>query len=291
MTILTTPEEAAAFFASAVGGESATLACDLPAGLRVSKPYSRQVRLRASGYRITGLDLRGSQNFYMFGGTVVAPGGTYGFATQGYAVWMVNTVNPVLSSVRFTGAHKGIVTSNVDGGTISGCTFEALAADGMILSQTRGMRIVNNRFRNFVPRLTKCNVGGTVTEGLSQRACLDLGGAWTDGDHPDGIQFRNGSHDLFIQGNTLEGDMQAIPQMDSPSDAPCDRVIIDRNTVRTTMAHTITLGRSTGSRITNNIIAPADGGKTLIRAPAGTFMCGNTITPLLVNSPGLLPCE
>lgn len=239
----------------------------------VANRYSGRVTIDAAKASVKGLRLTG-ENITWLGGVLVAPDGMDGFAAKGYAV-SIHGANIRLAHALVTDAKKGVVVDQARNITIEQVKFWRMREDGIIASRLVNASFDDNVFSEFRPRPTRCDVGGVITEGLPKRDCA---GIWTDGNHADGIQLRNGVINARIRRNSVFGDFQgAIGQYDTTGDAPLERVLIEGNSARVTGFNSYTLGNCIGCRIERN---RAWKGNPLRRVPVRPGMattCGNEI--------------
>lgn len=273
MSLTATCATIAAMLASAQGGEVITLngSCG---SITVARQYARQVTINGAGSSVAGLVVTGG-NIRWRGGKLSAKHGIHGQAGNGYGVLIhKGAANVQLEAVTITAAKKGIVIDQARNISIVDSRFVMLGEDGMIVSRVNGLTVARNQFGQTIGKPTECLVNGETRLGLSKRNCA---GAWKDGYHADALQMRNGVVNARISENLVEGKTQGITQMDTTGDAPLERVIIDRNIVRTDNYHHITLGNCIGCTISNNQVKRATGSqiKAIIR-PGTARRCGNS---------------
>lgn len=265
----------AAVLASAPGGSIVTLAGDCPA-IVVTRTYAPPITVRAAGATVRGLVINGGGVVWQ-GGILRASGGEEGLAGKGYGALVRLGRGVVFDGVTFTDAKKALVISKASGVTVKNSKFVGVREDGIIASTSTGLNITRNEFRDFRPRPPQCRLG-MATEPLKRRECSARGGEWTDGDHPDAVQIRNGIEDAVISFNRIDGTMQGIGQMEATTDLPLKRVRIEGNRIRNTYPHSITLGSCDGCSVVDNDVARVGGGKTVLRFQEGmTASCGNAV--------------
>lgn len=272
MSIAATGATIDAILASAHGGEVISLKGEC-ARITIDRAYPKRVTINAGRSTVAGLFITGS-NVRWRGGTLRAAGGAYGVAQAGYAAQVHRGASHIrLDSVLVTAAKKGVVVDEASDIAIKRSRFWRLGEDGIIASRTAGLTIADNHFSETQGKPTQCVTGGVTTYGVAKRDCK---GVWTDGTHPDAIQMRDGVTDAQIYGNLVEGNTQGITQMDTPGDAPLERVHVYDNVVRTDNYHHITLTRCAECSIRNNRVERAAGSqkKAVIRA-GEALRCGN----------------
>lgn len=274
MTITATCATLAAILASAQGGEVISLTNQNCPTITISKAYTKQVTINAGGSSVAGLVITG-KNVRWRSGMITALGGAFASSTPGYGVRIYNgAANIRFDGVTVTAAKKGVVLDLASGVVFADSRFVLLGEDGIIASRVNGLTVARTRFAQTIGKPSECNVAGVVTLGVPSRDCL---GVWKDGYHADAIQMRNGVVNARIYDNLVEGPTQGITQMDTTGDAPLERVIVERNIVRTSNYHPITLGANCiGCRIMNNRVERAVGSqiKAVIRQGAAV-RCGN----------------
>lgn len=276
--ITATPASLPAALIVAQPGDKIVLAAgDYPTIVIKARVYAPVLAIDARKARVAGINIDGAGGVTWTGGEISAPGGANGFAAAGYGVRLADAHKVALRNAIITGAKKGLVIDGGSGITVQNVTFTGLREDGIIASRASSVTITSNRFADFRPKPTTCLLASEVSYGLPARDCAARGGAWSDGDHADAVQIRNGMISVRITKNVINGPMQGIGQMDATSDAPLSRVSIADNQVATGAYHSITLGACTGCSITGNAIANlTPGRKSPIRAQPGTKVCGNT---------------
>lgn len=261
--------------ASAQGGEVISFKGNCPT-VTITKAYSKQVTVNAGGSSVAGLRISGAANVRWRSGLITAPEGIHGFAAGGYGI----QVNGGARNIRFdavtvTAAKKGVVLDTASNIIFADSKFTLLGEDGIIASRVAGLTVARSRFWGTIGKPQECLAAdGTITYGMTRSACV---GVWKDGYHADAIQMRNGVANARIYDNLVEGNTQGLTQMDTTGDAPLERVIIERNIVRTDNYHHITLGPNCiGCRVMNNRVERAVGSqiKAVIRQGAAT-RCGN----------------
>lgn len=261
----------AAMLAAAQPGDTVKLQGDC-GEIVVANRFPRVVTIDARKANVKGLRITGA-NITILGGVFAAPAGMDGFAGGGYAIDIRGARDIRITSALVTNAKKGIVLAEARNVTIDANHFWRLREDGIIVSRTENLVIERNRFTEFQPRPTHCNVGGVVTQGLAKRACA---GTWTDGNHADAVQMRDGVVNARIRSNTAEGDMQGgIGQFDTTGDAPLERVLIEGNRVKVSGFHSITLDSCIGCAIRNNIVRRGHPERRAVIRPGTATRCGN----------------
>lgn len=248
---------------------------DIVVNWRLDAKNDENIVVLAYGATIKGLAITGS-NISIVGGNIEALDGAEGFAERGYAVNLRNASNIRLSGCTIRNADRGVVIDNCDGITVDNCDF-AVRQDGIIANQGRNYQFTANRFTNFYPKPTTCCIGLEVQSGLSRRECEFLGGIWTDGDHSDAIQIRNGIKGLVIAGNQIDGIQQGIGQMDGNTDLPLEDVIILANTVRVTGFHSITVPRCRNLQVIGNTTQQLTGRRSPLRLDASAIVKENNV--------------
>lgn len=147
--------------------------------------------------RFTGLNVHGSMN-----GTPIND-------ASGIAVR--NSENVRIEDSEFQQLVRGLTVSGSKGVVVAGNRFHDLRTDGMTVSDTSDIRILNNHFADFYPQA---------------------------GDHPDAIQFltantKRSSENVVISGNViLRGHgsaMQGIFLKDEAKTLPYKHVVISDN--------------------------------------------------------------
>lgn len=261
-----------AMLALAQPGETVKLEGDC-GEITIANRFPRVVTIDASKASVKGLRLTG-ENITWLGGVLVAPDGMDGFAARGYAVTIGGT-NIRLAFALITDAKKGMVIDQARNVTVEQNKFWRFREDGIIASRWVNGSIEGNVFSEVQPRPTRCDVAGTVTEGLPQRDCR---GTWTDGSHADGVQLRNGVVNVRIRLNSVAGDFQGgIGQYGTTGDLPIERVLIEANAMRVTGYNSVTLEDCLGCRIERNAIARGTPGRRVPIRPATATHCGNEV--------------
>jgi nitrous oxidase accessory protein NosD len=243
--------------------------------LKVTEHFDEPVTYIAHRATIKGLTITGS-NVSIVGGNIEAIDGSDGVAVRGYAVNLRGAKNIRLSGLTIRNADRGIVVDNCDGLIIDSCDF-SVRQDGIIANRGQNYQFTSNRFHGFYPRPTTCRIGDEVQTGLSRRDCEALGGRWTDGDHSDAIQVRNGIKNLVIAGNRIEGIHQGIGQMDSTNDLPLENVIVANNDVRVTGFHSITIPRCSGLQVIGNTTQQLTGRRSPLRLDPTAIVQNNEV--------------
>lgn len=240
----------------------------------------------SSPAEVRGLTLFDVSNLTWRGGTIRAEGGlTPSSPVLGYAVRLTRGQNIEFQSVRVTGAVRGMVISNSRDIRIRRNKFEGLRSDGVNFVDSQGLLLEFSHFRDFRPRPSTCKqADGSVTEGLSQKACNNAGGTWKDGDHADVFQTWTNSSDILIRNNDIftpvPGWSQGITTFGSAS-VKSMRVLDNR--VVTDHGNAIVVSRCTDNcLIRGNYVSKASD-KALsavgIRMEGGTTIaCGNVVT-------------
>lgn len=272
MSIAATCASIAAALASAQGGETIVLKGTCPT-ITIARSYTRPVTIDASGAKVSGVVLSGA-NIRWNGGTLSAPGGLDGKGPLGYAVLIRGARNVRVERAIVTGAKKGMVIDKARNVTVDRVQFAALREDGIIASETAGLTITGNAFGGSLPRPSQCtSPSGVVATAVPHRDCR---GVWTDGNHPDAVQMRNGVTDVLVARNTVRGPTAGITQMDTTGDAPLARVVIENNRIETSTYHQITLTECADCTIRNNYVRAERGwGKRAIIRPGRAARCGN----------------
>jgi hypothetical protein len=221
-----------------------------------------------------------AQNVEWIGGRIEASGGGDSSGPAGYAVLLQGSKNIKISEVNFRNFNRGIVGG---GGTqdisITNNHFSG-RQDGVIYSGGVNVTISYNTFEDFTPRPTTCDLStGERRTGLSRRDCLALGGSWTDGDHSDAIQLRNGCNGFTIAHNRIINVQQGIGQMDSPDDLPLSNFKVIGNEVQVLGYHSITFNTKPNQNIlvVNNTVIETTSKKTPLRLPGDILSYGNVI--------------
>lgn len=232
------------------------------------------VTIEAEGSTVRGLRLRG--NIRWKGGVLSAPEGLDGFAAGGYAVHISGAGNSLFSA-RVVNAKKGVVIDKADRTTIAYTDFIGLREDGIIASEARGVSFYSLRFAGSQPKPSQCVSVGKITYSVPQRDCVAPGDRWTDGNHPDAIQMRNGVTDATISNVMVSGATAGITQMDTKGDAPLARVEIRHSLIQAGgFYNLITLDRCQDCTIRENTVLPTPGIAHRAVIIAGTARrCGN----------------
>jgi nitrous oxidase accessory protein NosD len=264
-----------AALASASGGSTIKLSGDCPA-IAISRSYRPILTVDADGATVRGLTIQGSGIAWK-GGTIRAAAGMDAKGKPGYGA-LVRGSNLSIVGVTFTDANRGMVIDQAADIKVQSSKFVALRTDGIIASNSRNLEITRNEFSGSLPRATTCTRPDDVVRGLSKRVCTERGGHWQDGDHPDAIQLRDAIIGALIGWNRIEGETQAIGQMDAPTDRPLADIKIVGNHIRATSGHSITLTNCEGCSIIDNDVARVGPGKTVLRfKPEMTKACGNRV--------------
>lgn len=275
MPIAATCASIAAILATAQGGETIALSGTCPT-ITIARSYARPVTIDAARARVGGVVLSGA-NIRWSGGTLFAPGGLDGKGPLGYAVLIRGGRNVRVERAIVTGAKKGMVIDKARSIVVDRVQFLALREDGIIASETAGLTVTNSRFADSIPRPSSCtSAAGIVTMAVPHRDCR---GVWSDGNHPDAVQMRNGVTDVLIANNTVRGPTAGMTQMDTTGDAPLARVVIENNRIETSTYHQITLTECTDCAIRGNIVRAEKGwGKRAVIRPGQARRCGNDTT-------------
>lgn len=275
--IRSTPDTIGSVLANSEGGFTVELSGEFPR-INLSLHYLNPVTIIAHRALVKGVSVGGS-NINWCGGQVEAPSGSEGIAAGGYAIAYGSTARDVrFMSVKIRNANRGVA----GGGGLRlawiGCDFQ-VRQDGLIIAGGEGFQIIGNRFHDFYPKPTTCNLAdGSQRLGLSRRDCTALGGVWRDGDHSDAIQLRNGCKNFLIAYNKIESISQGIGQMDAVTDAPLDGIQIIGNDVEVTGFHSITIGQtSTNISVVGNRTKQMTGRRSPLRLPAGAFIMDNEV--------------
>lgn len=277
MDIISTCATLAAMLAAAQGGETIKLATGSRCGtVFVDRRFPRTVTIDAAGSIVRGLRVRDGGNLRWKSGQIEAAGGRNGDGADGYGVHLLRAADVSIEGVLVTKARMGVV---VDGGqriTVADSRLWRVRSDGVHAHNVDGLTVTRSSFTESMPIPSRCVVGTVVIEGISRAACP---GVWTDGDHPDAVQVRNGVQNLTLTLNTVRGRTQGLAQMDSPGDAALVNVVVENNDVETDAYHRITFGNCINCRIRFNWVARAPGStkKARIIAGRGVLVCGNTV--------------
>jgi parallel beta-helix repeat protein len=243
--------------------------------LRITENFDDPVTYIAHDATIKGLTITGS-NVSIVGGNIEAIDGSDGRGTLGYGINLRGAKNIRLSGLRIRNSDRGIVVDNCDGLIVDSCDV-SVRQDGIIANRGQNYQFTNNRFHGFYPRPTTCKIGDEIRTGLSRRDCEAIGGAWTDGDHSDAIQIRNGIRNMVIAGNRIEGIHQGIGQMDGSTDLPLDNVLVIGNDVRVTGFHSVTIPRCSNLQVIGNTTQQLTGRRSLLRLDPTARSRDNTV--------------
>lgn len=266
----------AAALASAPGGSVIKLSGDCPA-VTIVRDYTPAITIDAGTATVRGLAIRGAGVLWR-GGTLRAPNGMDARGPSGYGAYVRGARRITFEDATFTDARKGLVIDQSDDVKVRKSRFVALREDGIIASATRNLEVIRSEFTGSLPKPSTCALAGGVENGLRRRDCDARGGAWADGNHADAVQLRDAIVGAVIGWNRIEGETQAIGQMDAPTDRPLADVQIVGNHIRTTSGHSITLGHCEGCSIIDNDVARVGPGKTVLRfKPEMTKACGNRV--------------
>lgn len=275
MTIVATCATLAALIA-ANPGATISLPKQTCVDLRIAAKPAKRVTINAGGSTIRLLRITGG-NIRWRGGTIQAIETPFTTGPAGYGVWLNGATNVRLDGVLVTAARKGIVVAGGSDITIADSRFWRVGEDGIIAAGVRGFIVTRNSFSETIGKPTECAVAGVVTTGVAKRDCA---GTWTDGTHGDAIQMRDGVADARLEGNAISGGTQGITQMDSPGDAPLERVRALRNTIRTDRQHKLTMYACIKCEVSFNTVgrAPGSASRPVIIAPTSTLV-SNTVEP------------
>lgn len=260
-----------AMIAYASGGETITLTGNCGT-IEIARQFPSTVYIDATKATVRGLRISGSR-IHWRGGRIAAPGGMDAIGLPGYAVKITGQAIRV-KSATITSARKGMVIDQASSVLVDRNRFWRLREDGIIASRTSKLTVSHNRFSESKPLPTRCVLSdGQVVLGLASRDCR---GTWTDGNHADAVQMRNGMTDVTIADNTVFGKTQGLAQMDTLGDLPLRNVIIRNNTIVTDGYHRITLTNCTGCAIRHNVARKARGStKKAVILPGLATRCGN----------------
>lgn len=242
--------------------------------INISGRWERGITVDARRARLKGLVISGS-GISLLGGTYSATGGKQAKGGAGYGIKIVGS-RIKISGATITDAKKAVVLDSASDVSISESRFVRYGEDGIIASATKSLKIKRNYFGQIESIKSKCLNGAELEYGLSRKICLSKGGFWTDGNHADAIQLRNGIVDADISENIIEGDTQGIAQMDNAYDLPMRNVTISKNFV-TASGHHITLDRCDDCKIENNVVKrwPEKSFRAVIRNGKAE-RCGNS---------------
>jgi hypothetical protein len=229
---------------------------------------------------VQGVRIVNAQNVEWIGGRIEASGGADATGPAGYAMLIQGSKNIRLSEVNFRNFNRGIVGgSGTQDVSITNNHFSG-RQDGIIYSGGVNVTISYNTFEDFTPRPTTCVLPNGVNKtGLSSRDCGALGGTWTDGDHSDAIQFRNGCDGFTVAHNRIINVQQGIGQMDSTNDLPVKNFKVIGNEVQVLGFHSITFNTKPNQNIlvVNNTVIETTSRKTPLRLPGEILSYGNVI--------------
>ncbi|QMW24243.1 right-handed parallel beta-helix repeat-containing protein [Sandaracinobacteroides saxicola] len=236
------------------------------------------VTIDARGAEVRGLSLVRSGGVRWLGGSLSAPGGVGAKGPAGYALLVRDSRDISFDGVRMTDAMRGAVVDRSRRIAFANARFSGLRSDGMNIVASSDVTVRDSVFADFRPNPTQCALPGQVTPGMSRRDCVAAGGAWTDGDHPDAIQTWGGGSNYVFTGNSISGPVQGIGNFGPRNDPPPTNVVIERNVIRVSTPHGITMPGCVDCRISGNTLARADGArfKVVIRAE-GSAVCGNAV--------------
>jgi hypothetical protein len=272
----------AAMLAYASGGDTIQLTGNC-GPIEIAKDYDRPVIIDATNARVRGLRITGT-NVDWRGGTLSAQDGPQGTGPRGYAVYISGGAGVSISNATITAARMGAVVVKSRDIKFLKNNFTRLRVDGLNVSLTQGLTVSYNRFEQSLPNPSTCLLaGGKMVPGIKKSACR---GAWTDGDHPDAVQMRNGVVGAVLDHNTVLGNTQGLVQMDTAGDAPLSKVRIWANTVQTSTYHPITLYVCNSCSIEGNTVKRAAGSplKSVI-SQGRAARCGNIVP----DQPGMDP--
>ena len=271
MLIAATCSTFAAMIAYASGGDTISLTGNCGT-IEISRQFPSTVYIDATKATVQGLRITGSR-VHWWGGRISAPGGMDAIGLPGYAVKISGQGIRVKSAI-ITNAKKGMVIDQASSVLVDRNQFWRLREDGIIASRTSKLTVSLNKFSESKPLPTRCVLSsGAVVLGLASRDC---GGTWTDGNHADAVQMRDGMTDVTIADNTVSGETQGMAQMDTSGDLPLRNIVIRNNTIVTDGYHRITLTTCYGCAITNNVVKKALGStKKAVILPGSASRCGN----------------
>lgn len=275
--MLATCATLAAILAAAQGGETITLAkgSDCPTVI-INRRFPKRVTVNAGGTVVRGLRVRDGGNLRWRSGQIRAAKGMIGTGADGYAVHLLRAADVRVDGVVLTDARIGLVADGGQRLTVADSRFWRLRADGINAQKVDGLTITRNSFDESQPLPSSCVTISSITFGVAQRDCV---GIWTDGDHPDAIQLRNGVRRVTITFNTIRGQTQGAAQMDGPGDEPLEAAVVEHNDVAVDAYHPITFGNCIDCRIRFNRVVrvPGSAKKARIIAGPGVIECGNMV--------------
>jgi hypothetical protein len=175
---------------------------------------------------------------------------------------ILGSSNIRIENSEFHELRRGVGVGDSEGVVIEGNKFHVLQTDGVMVSDTKNIKILDNSFSNFSPVI---------------------------GDHPDAIQFLTkgttaSSEDIVISGNIItrgEGSaMQGIFMRDEVGNLAYKNVTISDNIMVGTGYNGIMVGNGENLKITGNELISYEGAtnKTwiLIRGANGVVAENNT---------------
>jgi Ca2+-binding RTX toxin-like protein len=154
---------------------------------------------------------------------------------------IMKSQNIIVENSEFYELRRGVGVAGSDGVVIEGNNFHDLQTDGVMVSDTSGIRIAGNQFSNFFP---------------------------IEGDHPDAIQFltkgtAKSSENIVIENNVMrrgDGDaMQGIFMRDEAGTLPYKNVTITNNLLVGTGYQGISISHGENLNITGNELVSYDG--------------------------------
>ncbi len=265
-----------------------------PKGVTYQKPallittsFDRPITVDLTGAIIQGLSIQhGGGGLRFVNGTIIAPGGLDGVSISGYGATLNGAHDVSFTNTTFTLAKKAAVVTKSRHIAFDRVLFTGVREDGIITTLTDGLSVTHSQFVKFVARVQRCDLpgGGMVAE-QGRRACDAMGGRWTDGNHSDAIQPFNGVTNMVLSDNIVDGVSQGFGQLAgrnrrdgvarTPENwAPLEHVTIERNKLRVTGNHSITMADCLDCKILNNDVAPLTPGR---RAPIRSYADTNTI--------------
>jgi len=154
---------------------------------------------------------------------------------------IMKSQNIVVENSEFYELRRGVGVAGSDGVVIEGNKFHDLQTDGVMVSDTSGIRISANEFWNFFP---------------------------VEGDHPDAIQFltkgtTKASENIIIENNLMwrgEGDaMQGIFMRDEVGTLPYKNVTVANNLLAGTGYQGISIGHGENLKVVGNELVSYEG--------------------------------
>ena len=236
--------------------------------------------IMAHAATIKGVRFMNAQNVEWLGGTIEASGGSEASGPAGYAMLLQSSKNIRVKEVVFKNFNRGIVGAALTEDIQIINNHFSGRQDGIIYSGGINVDISHNIFENFSPKPTTCILPSSEgVAGLSKRDCDARGGVWTDGDHSDAIQFRNGCDRFNISHNQIIGVQQGIGQMDSTNDLPVSNIKVISNSIQVQGFHSITFNTKPNRNIlvVNNTVVESTSRKTPLRTPGDVVAFGNVV--------------